>query len=101
MNNIILYGLGGASDNYRVLRYWRFMDDNTSIGDIKWQTRMMVDSCPSIEKVYLVNNSSELYWDYKRVRKTPSIENNVIFKHTLEYRGLVVYEQKKQNEELT
>lgn len=91
MNNIILYGLGGASDNYRVMRYWRFNTDNVSIADIKWQTRMMVDSCPSITRVFVVNNSSELYWDYKRVLKNPSIENNVIFKNTLEYRGLLIY----------
>lgn len=95
MNNLILYGIGDAGDNYRVFKYWRFFNDNVTIADIKWQTRVMVDSYPSITRVFLVNNSSELYWDFKRVLKDPSIENNVIFKNTLEYRGLLVYESIK------
>lgn len=96
MNNIILYGLGGASDNYRVLKYWRFMEQNVTIKDIMYQAWMMVENYPSIREVYAIDNSSELYQDFKRVLKYPSIENNVVFKSIMETRGLLVYENKKK-----
>lgn len=95
MNNIILYGIGGASDNYRVYKYWRFPEEQVSIKEILYRACMMVECYPSIRQVYAIDNSGELYWDYKRVLKYPSIENNVIFKSVLENRGLLVYETKK------
>lgn len=95
MNNIVLYGIGGASDSYRIFRYWRFTEEQVSIKEIVYQACVMVGSCPSIRQVYVIDNSGELFRDYKRVLKYPSIENNVIFKSVLENRGLLVYETKK------
>lgn len=95
MNNIVLYGIGGASDSYRVFRYWRFTEEQVSIKEIIYEALTMVENCPSIRQVYAIDNSSELYRDYRRVLKYPSIENNVIFKSVLENRGLSVYETKK------
>ena len=37
MNNIVLYGIGGASDNYRVFRYWRFTEEQASIKEIIYE----------------------------------------------------------------
>lgn len=94
MNQIILYGLGGASDSFRVLKYYRFPNSEVSVREIIYNACMMANYYPSIKQVYAIDNSSELYWDYMKVRKTPSIENNVVFKSIMETRGLLVYERK-------
>jgi hypothetical protein len=93
MTQVILYGIGGADDNYRVLKYFRFYKDAT-ISDIVVNAYMMADYCPSIQRVYAIDNSSELYWDYMKTVKHPSLEKSVVFKTILEDKGLLVYSRK-------
>ena len=92
MTNISLYGIGGADDSYRVLKYWKFFQDNVTISDIIHQAVVMMGAYPSIKQVYAIDGSSELYWDFKKTIKNPSVENNVVFKSVLEKCGILVTE---------
>lgn len=94
--NIILYGIGGASDCYRVFKYWLVPEDQLSIKELLYRACMMAECYPSIRQVYAIDNSRRLCWDFKQLIKHPSLEDNVIFKSVLENRGLLVYEKKKR-----
>ena len=94
---IILYGIGGASDSYRPLKYWLIHEEIT-IEEILYQAHRMAEANPSIIRVYAVDNSRRLYWDFKELTKCPSIEACVIFKDVLENRGLLIYERKEEKE---
>ena len=93
MTNIVLYGIGNANDSYRVMRYYRFFEQEATIRDLIVNAMMMAEYYPSIDKVYAIDNISSLYWDYIRTTKHPSIENNVVFKSILEDMGLLVYQR--------
>lgn len=41
MNNLILYGIGDAKYQYRVLKYFCIYDENIDIAEIKRIARMM------------------------------------------------------------
>lgn len=92
MTNVILYGIGGADDNYRVLMYYKFYEE-TTISGIVSNACIMADFNPSIQRVYAIDGSSELYWDYMKTIKHPSLEKSVIFKTILEDKGLLVYQR--------
>lgn len=56
MNNIILYGIGDARYQYRVLRYFTIYDERADTSEIKRIARMMQVINPSIEHVYMITN---------------------------------------------
>lgn len=91
MNNLILYGIGNAKYQYRVLRYYWVYDENTDIAEIKRIARMMQVVNPSIEHVYLISNRRGLKRDFVESIKRNSIESCAIFKDILEREGIKIF----------
>lgn len=91
MNNLILYGIGNAKYQYRVLRYYWVEDEYTDIAEIKRIARIMQVVNPSIEHVYLISNRRGLKRDFVESIKRNSIESCAIFKDILEREGIKIF----------
>lgn len=91
MNNIILYGIGDARYQYRVLRYFTIYDERAATSEIKRIARMMQVINPSIEHVYMITNRHGLKREFMESTKRNSIESCAIFKDTLEREGIKVF----------
>lgn len=94
MTTVYLYGLGGADQMYRVIRYSAIEIDNlvgTNYGVIrtlKYEASMMRMKYPNIERVFVIDNGRGLARDYANALKTNTIESHAIFKDILEREGL-------------
>lgn len=94
MTTVYLYGLGGADQMYRVIRYSAVEIDNlvgTNYGVIKtlkYEAAMMRMKYPNIERVFAIDNGRGLSRDYANALKTNTIESHAIFKDILEREGL-------------
>lgn len=91
MNHLILYGIGDAKYQYRVLKYFCIYDEHIDIAEIKRIARMMRVINPSIEHVYLISNRRGLKREFQESIKRNSIESCVIFKDTLEREGIQIF----------
>ena len=94
MTTVYLYGLGGADQMYRVIRYSAVEIDNlvgTNYGVIrtlKYEATMMRMKYPNIERVFVIDNGRGLARDYINAWKKNTIESHAIFKDILEREGL-------------
>ena len=94
MTTVYLYGLGGADQMYRVIRYSAVEIDNlvgTNYGVIrtlKYEATMMRMKYPNIERVFAIDNGRGLARDYANTWKKNTIESHAIFKDILEREGL-------------
>ena len=94
MTTVYLYGLGGADQMYRVIRYSAVEIDNlvgTNYGVIrtlKYEASVMRMKYPNIERVFAIDNGRGLARDYANALKTNTIESHAIFKDILEREGL-------------
>lgn len=91
MKNLILYGIGNARYQYRVLRYFYIYDENADVAEIKRIARMMQVVNPSIEHVYLISNRHGLKREFQESIKRNSIESCAIFKDILEREGIKIF----------
>ena len=91
MNNIILYGIGDARYQYRVLRYFAIYDERADTSEVKRIARMMQVINPSIEHVYMITNRRRLKREFMESTKRNSIESCAIFKDTLEREGIKIF----------
>lgn len=91
MKNLILYGIGNARYQYRVLRYFYVYDENADVAEIKRIARMMQVVNPSIEHVYLISNRHGLKREFQESIKRNSIESCAIFKDILEREDIKVF----------
>ena len=91
MNNIILYGVGDARYQYRVLRYFAIYDERADTSEVKRIARMMQVINPSIEHVYMITNRRGLKREFMVSTKRNSIESCAIFKDTLEREGIKIF----------
>ena len=91
MNNIILYGIGDARYQYRVLRYFAIYDERSDTSEVKRIARMMQVINPSIEHVYMITNRHGLKREFMESTKRNSIESCAIFKDTLEREGIKIF----------
>ena len=91
MNNIILYGIGDARYQYRVLRYFAMNDERADTSEVKRIARMMQIINPSIEHVYMITNRRGLKREFMESTKRNSIESCAIFKDTLEREGIKIF----------
>ncbi len=91
MNNIILYGIGDARYQYRVLRYFAIYDERADTSEVKRIARMMQVINPSIEHVYMITNRPGLKREFMESIKRNSIESCAIFKDTLEREGIKIF----------
>lgn len=90
MKQIILYGISGARNQYKVVRYHRIDEDDISIWSLRHWANMMRMENPSIEHVYAVDNRYGLRREYTESFKRNTIESCAIFKDTLEREGLKI-----------
>lgn len=67
MSNLILYGIGDAKYQYRVLKYFYIYDENIDIAEIKRIARTMQVINPSIEHVYLISNRHGLRREFQEL----------------------------------
>ena len=91
MNNLILYGIGDAKYQYRVLKYFCIYDEHIDIAEIKRIARTMQVIKPSIEHVYLISNRHGLKREFQESIKRNSIESCAIFKDILEREGIQIF----------
>lgn len=91
MKNLILYGIGNARYQYRVLKYFCVYDENIDVTEIKRIARMMQAVNPSIEHVYLISNRHGLRREFQESIKRDSIESCAIFKDMLEREGIKIF----------
>lgn len=91
MKNLILYDIGNARYQYRVLRYFYVYDENADVAEIKRIARMMQVVNPSIEHVYLISNRHGLKREFQESIKRNSIESCAIFKDILEREGIKIF----------
>lgn len=90
MKDFVLYGIAGADSGYRVLQHDFYDGAIYDTTPIKTQAGIMRMDNPAIEYVYLVNAGPEIAADYRRTIKRNSVEDNVIFKLTLEQKGFII-----------
>ena len=84
---IYLYGVGGADQMYRVVKYWCFFnieEEPITIREIRYQALELRMRCPSIEHLYLIDGSLKLRKDNKMAKKKNTIESWAVFKNQLE-----------------
>ena len=68
---IYLYGVGGADQMYRVVKYWCFFnieEEPITIREIRYQALELRMRCPSIEHLYLIDGSLKLRKDNKMAK---------------------------------
>lgn len=87
MNQVILYGIAGASKQYVTLKYDTIYEEDISIWMIKHRASVMRMENPSIERVFAIDNRYGLRREYMESIKRHSIESCAIFKDTLEREG--------------
>ena len=88
MAQIILYGIAGASKQYKPIRFQVIELENYTTWYAKYYAKMMVAENPTVEHVYQMDNRYGLKREYMNVAKRPSIESCAIFKDTLEREGI-------------
>lgn len=88
MAQIILYGIAGASKQYKAIRYQVIDAEDYTTWNAKYWARMMVSENPSIEHVYQMDNRYGLKREYQMSIKRNTIESCAIFKDTLEREGI-------------
>lgn len=90
MNQVILYGIAGADNQYRVIRYFIIDAELVSISNIVYQANMLKIKNPTIEHVYAIDNRRGLRRDYVESYKRNTIESCAIFKDILEREGIMI-----------
>lgn len=90
MNQVILYGIAGAENQYRVIRYFIIDAELVSISNIVYQANMLKIKNPTIEHVYAIDNRRGLRRDYVESYKRNTIESCAIFKDILEREGVMI-----------
>lgn len=90
MKSIFLYGIGGARDQYRVIRYTRIDEWDFSINTLMYEASIMRINYPSVEHVYAVDNRYGLGRTYLESVKKNSIESCAVFKDLIQRQGLEI-----------
>lgn len=97
MDQIVLYGIGGADTQYVAIEYMIIPVRNDrpiikSLRNLKAYSMMMKLENPTIKHVYAIKNRKGLAWDYResiRERKN-SIEARFAFRDILEREGVLI-----------
>lgn len=92
MKRVFLYGLAGAEDRYKIVRYVWFECEGVEdiIEHIRREAAWLKFQNPSVEQVYGICESARLANAYKYTKRNDSIEANVTFKLMLETEGIPV-----------
>lgn len=90
MKQVILYGIAGASKQYKAIKYWIIEEGYVSMTYIRRCANIMRMENPTIEHVYALDNRPGLCREFRYSTKVNSIESCAIFKDTLEREGIKV-----------
>ena len=90
MKEMFLYGLAGAADQYRIVRYEPVDRETFSVSNAAGLACLMKYKNPTIVHVYLLDNRKGLGYEVTRIMKTNTIEDNVAFKDMCERNGLFI-----------
>lgn len=91
MKEIVIYGVLGAEQQYRVGAYWCLRENDISIANIMYEADTMRLNNPSIESIYAIDNCYGLKREYIESVKQNSIESCYCFKDILEREGLRIF----------
>lgn len=87
---IVIYGIGGPEDDYKVLRYRVINQEFISIAIVKNFAEIMRNEYPSVQEIYAMDNRWGLMKDYKEAFKNNSIAGWFEFKDLIEREGLKI-----------
>lgn len=90
MKRIYLYGIAGAADHYKVVRYSCVDGDGMTIMPLKYEAAMLRMDYPNIVRVYAVDASPSLYRSYMETIRKDSMEVCVSFRDMLMRQGVEV-----------
>ena len=90
MKTMFLYGIAGAEEQYRVVRYTCIPEEDFSVLTFKYEALKMRMEYPNIERVFMMDNRHGLRRDYVVACKKNSIENWIAFKDMLERQGIEI-----------
>lgn len=90
MKRIYLYGIAGAADHYKVVRYSCVDGDGMTIMALKYEAAMLRMDYPNIVRVYAVDASPSLYRSYMETIRKDSMEVCVSFRDMLMRQGVEV-----------
>lgn len=92
MKRIFLYGIAGAEDRYKIVKYvWINCEEETDlIRRIRNDAGWMKFQNPSVEHVYAISEGGHVANSYKYTKRHDSIEANVNFKLLLEKEGILI-----------
>lgn len=89
MAELIIYGLGCAQENYRVIRYQTvFTGQKDLIREVNYETRRMY-TMYGATMVYVIDNRRGLCREYRDACKINSMEGWAMFKDILEREGVL------------
>lgn len=90
MKRIYLYGIAGAADHHKVVRYSCVDGDGMTIMSLKYEAARLRMDYPNIEHVYAVDASPSLYRSYMETIRKDSMEGCVSFRDMLMRQGVEV-----------
>lgn len=90
MKRIYLYGIAGAMDHYKVVRYSCVDGDGMTIMSLKYEAARLRMDYPNIGHVYAVDASPSLYRSYMETIKQNTMTACIAFRDTLERQGVEV-----------
>ena len=90
MKTVFLYGIGGAKDQFRVIRWTRVDEPDISITTFKNEAWAMRIRYPNVQRVFAIDDRGGLYQEYRTSIKKNSIESCMIFRDILERQGVEI-----------
>lgn len=90
MEQLYLYGIGGAEDGFRVIRYREIDQVDLSVLTLKYEATDMLMHYRSIRKFFVIDNGPGLAKLCAQSIKSGDVEKALIFLDILEKQGLEI-----------
>lgn len=90
MKQLYLYGIGGAEDGFRVIRYCEINQADLSALTLRYEATDMLMHYKSIRRFFVIDNRPGLARLCVQSIKTRDVEKALIFLDILEKQGLEV-----------
>lgn len=90
MRTVYLYGIGGAIDDFRVIRCVDIDRDSISIMTFKHEALQLRAIYPAIKRVFAGDNNYDVYRSYMEAKRRPTVDNNLAFVDLLEKQGIEI-----------
>lgn len=90
MRQLYLYGIGGAEDGFRVIRYRKIDQADLSALTLRYECADMLMYYKSIKRFFVIDNRPGLARLCAQSIKTKDVEKALIFLDILEKQGLEI-----------